>query len=244
MPENIPTHLDIFSGIPSGASASPPSGPASAQSPSVRSIHTAAPSCESIGQKSRTTATSEPQTSQQLDMSICLPEVPHVSRFPLQDEEKEREMIGISGRQCLALSDVSGPIGSLSKMLLTQRTWFSPHGRMIWSNVAMNRRGSIFRLALLDYQPWNGISGLLPRVEASSWKGAAKNAYRGSLTHSSASGGRLIMALREQVDCGIYPTPELCEAVKGFPASWTALEASETPSRRKSPTKSCGQSGA
>lgn len=225
----------------SGVSPSPPNGQGSKPLGSVKSQTTPADCSQNDGQESPTSETCE--TVQQGTFT-CLPAAIHASRFPLQDEEKERQMIATSGRQCATrLNDLS-PIGAFSKMLLQSRAWFSPVAWMTWRQEAISARHSIFRLALLDYQAWNGTSGLLPRVTASDWKGVRLRSHRNSTSKErfSSTGGRFVQQIRSSERDGIYPLAALCEAVKGFPISWSALAASETPSRRPSRTKFSKQS--
>lgn len=162
----------------------------------------------------------------------------HASRFPLRDEKEERRIIAISGRRCLESYPKSGQLGSLLKTLLTSEIWFSPIAKMIWRPRIMKRSRLIFQLALVDYQQWNGTSGLLPRCEASSWKSASRNAYRGSGKYAHASGGRIVMKLRDSPQSPIYLSLHFAEAVKGFPIGWTDIKLSEMQSPRKSHTKS------
>jgi hypothetical protein len=233
MPEQ-PTHLDLFSGIPSEDSPSPPSGPASAPLGSVMLTHSALPSSRIIGRTSKTLETSQPPISPQLDALTYSPADGHASHFPLQDSSAERQTIATYGRQCFMLSELSDPLGFLVKTLLTAPTWFSPDASMTWRSVAISPRHSIFRLALLDYRRWNGTSGLLPRVMSSEWRGTP----RGIVSQRHACMNGITGALRLHQSDGIYCNPTLCEVVKGFPITWTELNPSATPSSRRSPTKS------
>ncbi len=222
-----------------------PNGQASAALATAKLSPTAADCLKNDSPVNPTSETCESLSNGQTsDMFPSLPAVPLVSPFPLQDESLVRRTIAISGRQCLALSDVTGPIGALSRTLLTSQTWFSPHGRMTWRLQAINRKGSIFRLVLLDYQAWNGTSGLLPRPMSSDFHGTVPMAFRGSDWQNGgkhgnrSSGGRLKMAVREKESDGKHLNPRFSEAVKGLPISWTESEPSATPSRHLSRSKS------
>lgn len=218
-------------------SQSPLNGQDSKQSPFVKSQNTQIEFSPIIGQASQTTETCE---SAPMFTPNFSPAVSHAHRFPLQDDGSVREMIATSGRQCSTLLDESSPIGAFSKTLLTSKTWFSQDALMSWRKEAISTRHSIFRLALLDYQAWNGTSGLLPRVTASDWKGVRKRSFRGSENKErfSASGGRFCQQLRTTKECGIYLSVDCCELVKGFPITWSELPASETQFRRPSRSKS------
>lgn len=226
--------LTLISVPASEGSQSPLNGRDSKPLVSLKSTHSQAESSRTAGQASQTGETFDPPL---LFSATSLPPATHASRFPLQDEEKVRQMIVTSGRQCSTQLDGTSLIGAFLKMLLQSKEWFSPDALMTWEKEAISPRHSIFRLRLLDYRAWNGISGLLPRVEAHGWKGAPKRAFRGQ-PMTSATGGRIMHSLREVREDGIYPNPQFCEALKGFPISWSELPESETPSRRQSRSKS------
>src|SRR4030042_5728973 len=181
---------------------------------------TARKSSKSIGPKSPSTMTSEPSIGQEKGQLLLRGDFP-VNHFPLLEEKEERQMIAISGRKCCESFPKQGRIGLLQRMLLTSPIWFSPIAKMRWRPKVTKHSHLIFQLALVGYQRWNGTSGLLPRAEASSWKGAGRNAYRGSKGYSHASGGRIIKALRDGPQSPIYVDPSFIEVVKGFPVSWT-----------------------
>ena len=198
-------------------------------------------SSKSIGRESPSTMTSKHSGGRGVGQ-LSFPGASHVSRFPQLDEKKERQTIATSGLICCASFPRYGRLGLLQRMLLILPIWFSPIAKMIWRPRATKCSHLIFQLAVVDYQRWNGTSGLLPRAEASTWKGAAKNAYRGNKKCSHASGGRMIKMLRDSPESPIYVHPNFIEAVKGFPIGWTDIKCSETPSSRKSHTRSLRQS--
>lgn len=225
----------------SAASQSLPNGRDSKQSVLPKLQNTPA---ELLPKSTPTSPTGGTYETRPLFDATSLPAAIHASRFPLQDEDAERKIIATSGHQCSLRLDDTTTIGAFSKMLLESKDWFSPDALMTWRQEAISAKHSIFRLAVLDYQAWNGTFGLLPRVTASDWKGVRKRSFRGSESKErfSASGGRFMQSLRTGPQDGIYPPPELCEAVKGFPISASALKASETPSRRLLRSKSSKQS--
>lgn len=237
MPDNRPTLLDLFSGIPSGDFHWHSRPKVSEPSASLKSTHTPAPSCASTGQAFQTTETCELFG---LD-AMSFPPASRANRFPLQDEDSERQTIATSGRHCLQLSTASGRLSCLEKTLLESKAWFSPNASMAWRPLAIGRGHLMFRLALLDYLPWNGTSGLLPRILTMDYKGAPRKAFRGN-KYPSCSGGRFVQALRSALNDPIYPNPDFCEAVKGFPITWSALSESETRLTHKSRKSSRGPS--
>jgi len=225
----------------SGGSHLRHNGRDSGRLPSVRLNSSVRKSSRSIGPEFQSMTISKNSIGRGVGQ-LSLPGVFPASHFPLLDEKKERQILVISGLNCYESFQRQGRLGLLQKMLLTSPTWFSPIAKMIWRPRATKRSRLIFQLAVVDYQRWNGISGLLPRAEASTWKGAAKNAYRGSKNYSHASGGRIIRMLRDSPQSPIYVSPNFIEAVKGFPVSWTDIRPSAMPSSRKSHTRSSKQS--
>lgn len=194
----------------------------SGQSPSLKLTPGAADCSASDSRTSPITETCD--TCQEFSqMSSVL--VGRVSRFPLVDSEKERQTIAGSGRQCVTLLTEVGPIGSLARTLLESPIYFSTSAKMTWTASAISHKRLIFRLALLDYQQWNGTFGLLPRPSLSNHKGAPKNRFRTSKSYR----GNFHEAIREHQADGIYPRPEFVESVKGFPTGWTELKHSGTP---------------
>lgn len=188
------------------------------------------PPCSgSIGPKS---PTSETYGMSQRSGATCSREVSRASRFRAPAENSEKTTIATSGRQCSQLLTASGRLGFLLKTLLTSRIWFCRDARMTWRVSAISPSRSIFRLALLDYLPWNGTSGLLPRFLAMSWKGTPRRSFRGQ--PGLQSGTRAVQAMRACRESPIYPNPRFIEAVKGYPDMWTELGASEIPSPCKS----------
>lgn len=219
------------SSLASADSHLPQSGQDSAPSAFQRSTPTPPQCSESIGQTCPTSETSGmfPQCD-----ATWLQVDSHVSRSRLLDSEKERTMIATSGRQCWQSSNLVGPVGCLARMLLTSKIWFSPIALMRWKKLVISSSHSIFRLALLDYQRWNGTHGLLPRLLASDAKGAGKNRW----LNSPKSRNNFREVIRNGPNDGIYPHPEFAEWVKGFPIGWTDLNASATPLIRTSPKPS------
>lgn len=206
---------------------------------SLKSTHTHALGSGSDGQMFQTLETSPTSQPHGL-MQTCSRAAGRVSHFQSLGQSSEKETIGTSGRQCFALYPKSGQLGLLVKTLLTAPIWFSPDASMIWKVSAISPQYSIYRLALLAYQAWNGTCGLLPRACASDWKGVRKRIFRTSDSKEkySASGGRLPQALRAGPEDGIYPCPAFYAVLKGFPDTWGELSASEMPSRRQSRTSS------
>lgn len=219
--------------LDSEGSQSPPNGQDSAQSALPKTPITQAALLPKTGQVSPTGEMSETPL---LFPATSLPQAIPVSRFPLQDEGSVRQMIATSGRQCSTRLDDTTPIGAFSKMLLRSKAWFSPDALMTWRQEAISAQHSIFRLAVLDYQAWNGTSGLLRRVTRSDYHGSRKNEFRTSPRQKM----RMIQTqLRESANDPIYLNPSFAEAVKGFPISASELRESAMPSRHPSRLKSC-----
>ena len=95
----------------------------------------------------------------------------------------------------------------------------------------MTRNGTLFQLRPLVRRTGGSGSGSLPTPTARDWRsGKASQA-----THDKNS-----RPLSEQIGGQLNPT--WVEWLMGFPLGWTALDASETPSSRKSSKSSGGRS--
>ncbi len=148
------------------------------------------------------------------------------NRLAQQDSAAAQKIKDISGRKCCELYKVAGLDGSLPKMFMDTLASVLTKLPHRWSLTASPSGRLIFTLAPLDYQRWNGTSGLLPRPMASDSKGAGKRRYR----TSPKCRGNFREVIRETSSDGIYPRPEFVEWVKGFPEGWTDSSLSETPS--------------
>lgn len=144
-----------------------------------------------------------------------------VNHTALQANERAKMTFVISGRRCLESLKRLRRDGALLKTLLefsamAQPTMCVPS----WKILATPAGRLILRLALLDYQRWNGTSGLLPRATASDHKGASAQRFR----TSPQSHGNFREVIRESATDGQYPRPEFVEWMKGYPIGWTEIE--------------------
>jgi len=176
MPENKLTHIDLFSGIPSGDSPSPPAGQDSGQSPSAKKMsgvkkslpRTSGPKlwptpsvCGNYNQKgaSKTsgdglataiklpsTPTSEPSPAISTVAQPCLLAGFPVSPSVVPGSDEARKMTASSGRQWLPLLQAQGPLGSLAKMLLESSRWNSTVVFLAWRGSATPCGRSLFQL--------------------------------------------------------------------------------------------------
>ena len=160
--------LDLFSGIPSAASASALNGPECEPSCSARSTPTAEPSSLSTGQMSLFTMTSgrlpipfktpraakiggysspgfTPTLAQQI-ASMSSAEASPVSLSVWPGSAEARQMTVISGRRCLGLSRKSGPLGSLARTLLDSSRWASTACYLTWKPAVTPAKRLLFRL--------------------------------------------------------------------------------------------------
>lgn len=112
---------------------------------------------------------------------------------------------------------VGGRLGLLVRMLLTTKTWASNWSYLIWKAQDTKCNHLVFHLRLVDYLPWNGTFGLLPRPMKMDYKGTSKNRFRGSKTCRR----NFRETIREKSTDGTYPNPEFAEWVKGLPIGWT-----------------------
>lgn len=64
-------------------------------------------------------------------LTLSLEDSP-ANRLVSRDEKRERKMIATSGRKCLELLKISGPLGSLAKTLLTSSIWHSKERKLTW----------------------------------------------------------------------------------------------------------------
>ena len=129
------------------------------------------------------------------------------------------ERLLASGRKCFALSKVSGPLGSVLRMLMEQPVWYSHKWRLIWkASVIPSHRLLRFRLVPLD-----SITG-----------GRAT----GFLHTPTRTANQACPSMSKWPSCrGAVVNSQEWERRMGYPPNWTALEDSVTPSSRKSPKR-------
>ncbi len=210
-----------------------------APSRSAKSTHSVSACSPLTGQASLFTETSDASAGEMSERALISSVAgTHASRIQLPAIETALETIEIWRRKCSELC------ASLNRPGLLPRTSraISISGWtpcvMDWSVRATPSGRLVYQLQLVDYLPWNGICGLLPRPQASDSKGAGKSRYR--LSKMERKNFREV--IREAQTDGIYPKPDFVEWVKGFPIGWTDLELSETRCPRNSPNCSGEQS--
>lgn len=97
------------------------------------------------------------------DVLRCSPEASPASPGAWQGRSMERMTPAISGRQCAALSRLSGPLGSLVRMCLNSSAWGgSTMLSMIWKTSVTPRNHLLFRLAPSARGISGSAYGLLP----------------------------------------------------------------------------------
>ena len=146
MPDNKLTHIDLFAGIPPGASVSPPSGAGSGRSVSLkktssvkkfsscgsgllptpkgrdwkgqtqRGIHAPGDGLTNTLMALTSTQTSETLTEQDTGEQLCLPGGSLASRSAMPGSEEARMMTVSSGRKCYEQYGRLVPAGSLRRM--------------------------------------------------------------------------------------------------------------------------------
>ena len=155
------------------------------------------------------------------------PEDSLASRSLLQGSSAARRMTAISGRKCLELSESCGPLGLLEKMLLESLEWHSTMCFLTWKAKATPRGRLWFQLAAsalhtndTDTQSW-------PTPTAMDAAGLA-----GHLRKDATSTRSVLLSQKVKCLAGGGTgnlNPEWVEWLMGFPAGWTALDASGTP---------------
>lgn len=136
----------------------------------------------------------------------------------LLEKAQELRAAGLDyGGRCTELSEKSDPIMSLSKIALYLESEDSNTSYMDFPKSGMMRSGSVYKVDSLDCN--NAEKGYisLPTPCVSSAKGSHQNRFFGSSTYR----GNFHEYIRDGERDGIYPNPELSEALMGFPTSWT-----------------------
>ena len=121
------------------------------------------------------------------------------------------------GGRCTELSEKSDPIMSLSKIALSLENEDSSMSYMDFPKSGMMHSGNAYRVASLECSNAGKEYISLPTPRVSSANGSPRNRYFGSPTYR----GNLEEYIRDGETDGLYPNPELSEALMGFPTSWT-----------------------
>ena len=204
---------------------------------SVKSNPTAKPSLKSIGRKSQFTRTSENCGGGGKE-SIYLQGVFLVSHSVLPGSEEARMMTVTSGKKCLGLSKKQTQLGLLEKMLLESSIWDCKKRLLIWKPLIMKSGYLIYQLyPSMPSIKENGF-GLLPTPTASDKTYGRKPSTKRKNNEPKTSLRDVLSEKFSKNGKGGSPHPTFVEAMMGYPIGWTELKDSETPSSRKSHTKS------
>lgn len=148
--------------------------------------------------------------------SSAVDSLARISAFLEKAQELREAGLDYGGR-CTELSELSDPITSLSRIALSLENEDSNTSYMDFPKSGMMRSGNVYKVASLDCNNVGSEYILLPTPTVSSAKGCPRNRYFGGPTYR----GNLEEYIRDGARDGIYPNPELSEALMGFPTSWT-----------------------
>lgn len=137
-----------------------------------------------------------------------------------QDSAEGLTMTAISGRRCLELSNKSGQLGLLVKMLLESSTWHSSKCALTWKPKVMQSNRLLFRLAPETLRTDATESGLLPTPTAQDQHNASLPP--GLLTWKRKGPDSLCQMLKKQGSVGKL-NPKFVEHMMGFPPGWTEV---------------------
>ena len=136
----------------------------------------------------------------------------------LPEKAQELRAAGLDyGDTCTELSEMSDPIMSLSKIALNLENEDSNTSYMDFPKSGMMHSGNVYKVASLDCNNVGNEYMLLPTPTVSSAKGSPRNRFFGSPAYR----GNFQEYIRDGESDGIYPNPELSEALMSFPTSWT-----------------------
>lgn len=244
-----------------GDSHSPLSVKASKPSASVKSTPTPPQCSKNTGQMCQTMEISEPSETCE---PTLLQEDSLASHSVLPGSEKARQMTVSSGLRCAALLRNQGPIGCLLRTFLESSEWNSTACFLTWKTSATPHGRLLFQLApSVPTTSEIGFS-LLPTPGANDWKTSKKEGQRrGQLNEAVENTPTWIPCPCcenfyctihqkhshececppiEEMDFDPYTRPPLgynlnpvfVEWLMGYPLEWTALNAQEMQSFRKS----------
>lgn len=121
------------------------------------------------------------------------------------------------GEKCYGSLQTSDPIMSLSKIALYLENEDLNTSYMDFPKSGMMHNGNVYKVASLDCNNVGKGYISLPTPAVSSAKGSPRSQYFGSPTYR----GNYHEYIRDGESDGIYPNPELSEALMTFPISWT-----------------------
>ena len=124
------------------------------------------------------------------------------------------------GGICTELLEMPDPIMSSSKIALNLESEDSNTSYMDFPKSGMMHNGNVYKVASLECNNVGNEYILLPTPRVSSANGSALNRFFGSPTYR----GNLEEYIRDGESDGIYPNPELSEALMSFPTSWTETD--------------------
>ena len=238
----------------SEASLSPPNASDSGQSRSARSSRIAAPSCSSTGQTSATPVIFDPWMEDDSVELISSRQGFLASLLPLPASDEARWMTAGSGRRlCGFLVKRSQPslcLRTLLESLLSREDWNSSVCFLRWKVTDTPFNRLLFRLAPSMPDTNETAFGLWPTPKTHEGnspirlrrKGGHYLRPSGKKAHLQLGQAVKLWSMREiDVDGRLNPT--WVEWLMGYPTGWTALDASETPSSRRSRKSSSGGSG-
>lgn len=170
--------------------------------------------------------------------------------------EREQEITATSGQKCLELSRNVNRNVSLAKMFLVSSNWHSNRCSLIWKEMAITPKHSLFRLVPKMHLTKETEFGLLPirRTSKTSlhgtiikhktkilpekqkiWFWPTPLASDGSNSTMPPSMKKRSGVIGELLRAGITGelNPEYIEWLMGYPKGWTELKPSEMPLYRK-----------
>lgn len=158
-------------------------------------------------------------SSQQLTL---LPADILVSLSVLPGSEKAREMTATSGRSLSRSLPLKGPLGACLKTLLGTSRWASTMCFLTWTSLDTPHGACLFQLVPSTPRIDENGFGFWPTPLATNYKGGRLKPRQGvtqkqALTNNWQDFCSLVIGHR-------YPSPELTEAVMGFPTGHTEIK--------------------
>lgn len=145
-----------------------------------------------------------------------------VSLSVLPGSEKAREMTATSGRSLSRSLPLKGPLGACLKTLLGTSRWASTMCFLTWTSLDTPHGACLFRLVPSTPKIDENGFGFWPTPLATNYKGGRLKPRQGvtqkqALTNNWQDFCSLVIGHR-------YPSPELTEAVMGFPTGHTEIK--------------------
>jgi len=193
------------------------------------------PSSKSIGLMSQSTETSKRSMARHIEESLFSQEDFPASRSVTPGSGEARTMTAISGRKCSESYKRQGQIGLLVKMLLESSAWHSTKCVLNWKRSDMKSNRSLFQLAVSTPRTEEIECGLLPTPRVLMTIDSDGVNFQKRADRYFIEGTFHIMVGKKN---GLKLQPPFVEWLMGYPIGWTDLKDWETPSSRKSHTKS------